>query len=94
MSMLTEKRNELVNKLNNLTEARATEIEMKVAEYRKSLESSFDNEAIVKLTSVIAAIDEVIAYEDSANISVQPAQTVNTYTTRPGMTDIITPSRL
>lgn len=106
MSMLTEKRNELVVKLNALEVARQAEIDMKVAEYRKTIEAQTSTEQIDKVKNVIIALDEVIKYE-SAEASV-PVQATNvaepvqesvvnaqpqTVEARPGMATVFTPSR-
>lgn len=97
MSMLTEKRQELTNKLTTLENARNAEIERKVAEYRASLEANTKCEGIEKLKSAVAAIDVVIAYENSADVEVatikQPSNNVDT-SGRPGMENIVTPSRI
>lgn len=96
MSMLTEKRQELTNKLTTLENARNAEIERKIAEYRASLEANTKCEGIEKLKSAIAAIDVVIAYENSADVEAtvkQPSNNVDT-SGRPGMENIVTPSRI
>lgn len=91
MSMLNEKRQELVIKLANLEQSRKAEIDAKVEAYRVSLEETIKYDGIDKLKSVIAAIDEVIAYDDT--VQKQAQVQVQHNVARPGMADILTPSR-
>lgn len=97
MSMLTEKRNELVAKLNSLETARQIEIETKVAAYRASVEAQMPKTDIDKVKAVIAALDEVIAYETVSEVKVdRPVETVVPNTNveaRPGMATVCSPSR-
>lgn len=74
-NMLTEKRAEFVAKLEALEATRQAEIDAKVAAYRKSLEETTSKEEILKVSNVIAALDEVIGYEsaNTAQASQAPA---------------------
>ena len=101
MQALIEKRNELVLKLNSLEAIRQSEIDAKVADYRKELEAQYPTEQIDKVKNVILALDEVISFESSSvtivadevkqtPVVATPAETINA---RPGMTGIFTPER-
>ena len=90
MSMLTEKREELVKKSNDLVAARTLEINNKVAAYKAQLEASMPIPAEVsKIQSVIKAIDEVIAYEASLTTEkvVETSATETTPASFPETTD-------
>lgn len=95
MSMLIEKRNELVAKLSALETARKSEIEMKVAEYRAAIEAQYPTDNIDKVKAVIAALDEVISYDTMTTEPAQAEQAVQTVnpSPRPGMSAVFTPAR-
>ena len=64
MNALIEKKNEFIAKKNEIYQRRQDYIDAKVSEYRNKLEAEpFDESEIVKINKVIAAIDEVLAYE-------------------------------
>lgn len=64
MNALIEKKNEFIAKKNEIYQRRQDYIDAKVSEYRNKLEvEPFDDSEIVKINKVIAAIDEVLAYE-------------------------------
>lgn len=64
MNALIEKKNEFIAKKNEIYQRRQDYIDAKVSEYRNKLEvEPFDESEIVKINRVIAAIDEVLAYE-------------------------------
>jgi vacuolar-type H+-ATPase subunit I/STV1 len=102
MSMLIEKRNELMARLSALETARQIEIDAKVAEYRKAIEAQYPTDNIDKVKAVISALDEVISYENATNVSqsvepiaepVEEVQHVVETQPRPGMATVFTPSR-
>lgn len=63
MSMLTEKRQEIANKLNVLLYDRNKKIDEKVAAYRAQLEKEPVSAEAEKLKALLKAFDEVISYE-------------------------------
>lgn len=64
MNALIEKKNEFIAKKNEIYKRRQERIDAKVSEYRRELETAdFDDSEIIKINKVIAAIDEVLAYE-------------------------------
>lgn len=104
MSMLIEKRQELMNELASLEAARKKEIDEKVEAYRVSIEANTPKEKIEKVKNVINALDEVIAYDSALVSSVE--QTVikdsgpvlrpdfaQAIESRPGMATVFSPSR-
>lgn len=105
MSMLVEKRVELVAKLDALEFARKVEINNKVEAYRNTLEAQTPRDEIEKVKNVISALDEVIAYENlsinnSNDVNVRAAEVVNAESkveqsaeSRPGMATVFAPSR-
>lgn len=98
MSILTEKRAELMSKLEKLELARKVEIDEKTYAYRMELEKTIPTDAIDAVKKVIVAIDEVIAYDTidtpAETIAVEAvAQPVESQSARPGMASVITPSR-
>lgn len=98
-NMLIEKRTEFVAKRDALIAARKAEIETKVEAYRKSLEETTPNEEVLKMSNVIAALDEVIAYESSTSTrQTQSTQVDNEFLAhskeaRPGMAEVFAPTR-
>ena len=67
MNMLTEKRNEVLNKLNALKAERTARINAKLEEYRLRLEAAEPySEEYASIVKVLKALDEVIAYEANA----------------------------
>ena len=68
MSMLSEKREALINKSNELIASRTKSIEDKVKAYKAQLEAATPiPEEVAKIQNVIKAIDEVIAYDMASN---------------------------
>ena len=65
MSMLSEKRHEIQAKLDAIMQSRKATIESKVQAYRTQLESEALTAEAIKLKNVLAAIDAVIAYDES-----------------------------
>ena len=83
MSMLTEKREELVKKSNDLIASRTAEINNKVAAYKAQLEAATPIPAeVAKIQSVLKAIDEVIAYEASYSTTQTQVAETNTVETK------------
>lgn len=73
MSMLSEKRHEIQAKLDVIMQNRKATIESKVQAYRTQLESEALPAEAVELKNVLAAIDAVIAYDESYVPQVQPS---------------------
>lgn len=69
MSMLTEKRDELVKKINDLLIERNNKIELKVDAYRKQLQAEPYSNEVIEAQKVLEAIDKVINYEASINVA-------------------------
>ena len=65
MSVLLEKREQLLNQLTQLQVERVDDINAKIAAYKMQLESEPVDSRIIELQSVINAIDEVIAYDNT-----------------------------
>ena len=63
MSMITEKRNEVANKLNSLLAERKATIDFKVNAYRTQLEAEPISEEIINTKKLLVALDEVISCE-------------------------------
>ena len=83
MSMLTEKREELVKKSNDLIASRTAEINNKVAAYKAQLEAATPIPAeVAKIQNVLKAIDEVIAYEASYSTTLTQVAETNTVETK------------
>lgn len=72
MSMITEKRDEVFNKLNSLLAERKATIDNKVNAYRIRLESEPVSEEIVNARKLLNALDEVIACEANFVKATQP----------------------
>lgn len=88
MSMITEKRNEVFNKLNSLLAERKATIDNKVNAYRISLESEPVSEEIVNARKLLNALDEVIACEADFVKATQPtvAETITAATPETNIT--------
>lgn len=76
MSMLTEKRVEIQKKLDNILNARAAAIDSKLAIYKAQLEAEPIPAEAIELKKVLAAIDEVIAYDSAYAEAAKPEITV------------------
>lgn len=90
---LIEKRQELTNTLAALESDRQARIEEKVAQYRQAIESQFPTDKIENVKRVIAALDEVINFENSGVVQMQEVAQAQHAEARPGMTEIFTPQR-
>ena len=102
MSILTEKRTELVTKLEALEMARKVDIDSKVEAYRAALEAQTPRQDIDKVKAVINALDEVIAYDTPVltvvpEVKVEEAVVEQAHSTvvepRPGIASVFAPSR-
>lgn len=90
---LIEKRQELTNTLNALENDRQARIEEKVAQYRQAIESQFPTDNIEKVKRVIAALDEVINFENTGVAQTQEVVQPQHVEARPGMTEVFIPQR-